>query len=117
MKRVAIPVVNGKLSEFFAQCNHYEIFEIEGVQIKRNEIKEPSVKEIAMLLPWVVSQGITDVIAYKVDKRIIELFAGYKINLYVGIKRGSPREIILDYLNGTLKSDKKIISEIMAGHE
>ncbi len=113
MKRVAIPVVSGKLSKYFAQCNHYEIFEIDGLDIKRDEIRVPSAKEIDMLLPWVSSQSITDVITYKVDKRILELFTNYKINLYVGIKIDSPREIIQDYLNGTLKSDKNIIAEIM----
>jgi predicted Fe-Mo cluster-binding NifX family protein len=117
MKRVAIPVVSGKLSEFFAQCNHYEIFEIDGTDIKKGEIKVPSGKEISTLLSWVSGQGITDVITYKVDRRIMELFATYKINLYVGIKMGPPREIIQDYLNGTLKSDKKIISEIMTQYE
>ena len=114
MKRVAIPVANGELSEFFAQCKHYEIFEIDGVEIKQNKIKVPAGKEINTLLSWVSCQGITDVITYKVDKRIMELFANYKINLYVGIKKGSPGEIIQDYLNGALKSDKNIISEIMA---
>ncbi len=114
MKRVAIPVVSGELSEFFAQCNHYEIFEIDGAEIKKGEIKVPSAKEISGLLSWISNQGITDVITYKVDKRIMEIFSNSKINLYVGIKRGSPGEIIQDYLNGTLKSDKKIISEIMA---
>lgn len=114
MKRVAIPVINGELSEFFAQCNHYEIFEIDGASIKRDAIKVPLGMDIAKLLSWVSSQGITDVITYKVDKRIMEMFTNYKINLYVGIKRGAPREIIQDYLNGALKSDKNIISEILA---
>ncbi|MCF8372462.1 MAG: hypothetical protein K9H64_12610 [Bacteroidales bacterium] len=113
MKRVAIPVTNGKLSEYFGQCSHYEIFEIDEEQIISNAIEIPSEKEISMLLPWISSRGITDVICYKVDKRIINLFSAHKVNLYVGIRMDVSQEIIENYLNGTLKSDKNIISEIM----
>jgi predicted Fe-Mo cluster-binding NifX family protein len=112
MKRIAVPLVNGKLSEFFGNCNHYEIFEVEGEHILSREIIASPNKEITLLPLWASSQGITDVITFKVDVRIMELFTSYKINLYVGINNESPEDIIQDYINGTLKSDEKIISEI-----
>lgn len=112
MKRIAVPLVNGKLSEFFGNCNHYEIFEVEGEHIINRKVIAPPNKKITMLPLWASSQGITDVITYKVDVRIMELFANHKINLYVGIGSNLPEEIIQDYINGTLKSDEKIISEI-----
>lgn len=113
MKRVAIPVINGKLSEYFGQCHHFEIFEIEGEKISSSSVEIPSVKDITMLLPWISGRGISDVISHKVDRGIINQFCNYKINLYVGIRMDAPLNIIADYLNGTLKSDKIIISEIM----
>ena len=112
MKRIAVPLVNGKLSEFFGNCNHYEIFEIDGDSIKKREILAPPDKDVTMLPSWASTQGITDVITYKVDVRIMELFTNYKINLYVGISNESPEDIIQEYINGTLKSNEKIISEI-----
>lgn len=117
MKRVAIPIQNGKLSESFGTCNHYEIFEINGDQVQITEIKIPAGKEMSELLSWVSDQGITDVISYKVDAQLLKLFANHKINMYVGIHQRTPKEIIQDYLNGSLKSDAVIISEIMTQTE
>lgn len=113
MKRVAIPVTYGNLSEYFGRCCHYEIFEIDGGQIKSSSIEIPSEKEITKLLPWIADRRISDVIAFKVDKRMVGMFCNYKINLYLGIQTESPHEIIQDYINGSLKSDGKIIAGIL----
>lgn len=114
MKRVAIPVVKGKLSEYFGQCNHYEIFEIDEDNVRSEEIEVPPREDITKLPEWAFSESITDIIAYKIDKRIITLFSGYKINVFVGIPISTPRKLIEEYINGNLKSDDKIILEIMA---
>lgn len=112
MKRIAIPVSEEKLSEYFGQCSHYEIFEIDMDIIHRKVAEIPPYNDITKLPEWVASQGITDVITYKIDKLIISLFMQNKINLFVGIKVNTPQAIIEEYLNGTLKSDYSIISEI-----
>jgi len=112
MKRVAIPVVKEKLSENFGQCNYYKIFEIDDGNIKSDSIEVPPDQDIINLPAWAAQQGITDVIVHKIDKRIISLFAGNKINLFVGVAVNSPGILIKDYLNGNLMSDEKIIKEI-----
>jgi len=114
MKRVAIPVFEGQLSEHFGQCDHYEIFEIDNATVK-NKVSEIPPKEYVTKLPeWASIEGITDIIVYRIDKRIITLFAPLRINLFVGIHIDTPRNLIEDYINGRLKSDEGIISEIMA---
>ncbi len=113
MKRVAVPVVKGQLSEHFGQCNHYEIFEIDNGNVKSEELEIPPKEDITKLPEWAAGEGITDIIAYKIDKRIITLFTPFRINLFVGIPINSPRNLIDDYINGRLKSDETIISEIM----
>jgi len=113
MKRVAVPVVKGHLSEYFGQCSHYEIYEIDGENVKSEEIEIPPKEDITKLPEWAASEGITDIIAYKINKRIITLFTSFRINLFVGIPINTPRNLIEDYINGRLKSDEKIISEIM----
>ncbi|MBA7519841.1 hypothetical protein ES705_11929 [subsurface metagenome] len=112
MERVAIPVVKGKLSEYFGHCNHYEIFEIDGENIQSNEIEVLPHHDITKLPEWAVQQGITDIIAYKVDKKFLSLFTGNKINLFIGVPINTPRILIEEYLSGNLKSDEKIIKEI-----
>jgi len=61
---------------------------------------------------WLEKQGVTDIIAYKVNRQIISLFASKKVNLFVGIPQQNPEKLIDDYLNGKLESDKKIIAEL-----
>lgn len=39
MKRIAVPVSKGQLSEYIGQCNHYEIFKIHDGNVKSEEIE------------------------------------------------------------------------------
>ena len=112
MKRVAIPVTNNQLSEFFGECNHYEIFEIDRGVPEKKSIEIPKGTDITELPGWLEKQGVTDVIAYKVNKKIISLFASKKVNLFVGGQVETPQKLIDEYLQGRLESDKKIITEI-----
>ncbi|MFA9392903.1 MAG: NifB/NifX family molybdenum-iron cluster-binding protein [Prolixibacteraceae bacterium] len=113
IKRVAIPVFNGKLSEYFGQCSQYEIVEIENDHVKSRVVVIPPTKDITQLPEWAANQKITDIITYKIDKRIIHLFTPFRINLFVGITIDAPRQLIKDYINGKLKSDQLIIAEII----
>jgi len=112
MRRVAIPISKNELSEFFGECNHYEIFEIEKEIVNQKMIEIPLNIDITELPKWLKNQGVSDVIAYKVNKKIISLFAANKVNLFVGIAKKSPKNLIDDYLQGKLESDKNIIEEI-----
>jgi predicted Fe-Mo cluster-binding NifX family protein len=112
MKRVAIPVSNKHLSEYFGECQHYEIFEVDGKVIGKKEAVFPSGTNTAELPAWLKEQGITDVIVNKVNPQIIGRFAGEKVNLFVGIPQNSPEELVEEWLEGKLESDEKVISEI-----
>lgn len=112
MKRIAIPIKEGKLSEYFGQCGYYEIFEIENDSVQSNTLEVPHVKDIEKLPEWIKYQGITDVIAHKIDKNIISLFSKLKVNLFIGIPINTTNILIDDCLNGQLKSDPDIIKEI-----
>ena len=112
MKRVAIPIKDNTLSDYFGTCNFYEIFEIEGESILKKAHVIPSGITAMELPKWLQKQGVTDVIAYKVDRNIISLFASKKVNLFVGVPVNKTQKLIDDYLNGKLESDKNIINEI-----
>jgi len=112
MKRVAIPISKNELSEFFGECNHYEIFEIEKETITQKLIEAPFEINILELPKWLKNQGISDVIVYKIHKKLITLFASNKVNLFVGVEKNTPQKLIEDYLQGKLESDKNIIAEI-----
>ena len=93
MKRIAIPVTNGTLSEYFGDCNHYEIFEIDRNTIINNEIDKPERKELMKLPEWITQMNITDVIAYKIEASIIDSLSGKKIDFFIGIPMKTPKKI------------------------
>ncbi len=112
MKRVAIPIVNNKLSENFGECNYYTIFEVDKKINSTKTTLLPDGIDVADLPQWLKGEGITDVITYKINRQIVNLFVAEKINLFLGIPIDSPENIINDYLQGKLVSDKKIIAEL-----
>lgn len=112
MKRVAIPVSNESLSEYFGECQHYQIFEVTGKTVDKKETVFPGVTSTSELPGWLKEQGITDVIVYKVNRQILNRFAAEKVNLFVGIPQNSPEKLIETWLEGKLESDERIISEI-----
>ncbi len=111
MKRVAIPIDKGRLCEFFEKCSHCEIFEIDGEKVKSTESEIPP-KKISQIPEWANQQGITDLITHKIDRKVIKLITEEKINLFIGINIDTSSKLIERYINGALKSDEKIISEI-----
>ena len=112
MKRVAIPIVNEQLSENFGECNYYTIFEVDKKVLSLKTSYLPAGVGSLELPSWLKGEGVTDVITYKINRQIINLFVAEKINLFLGIPIGTPEKIIDDYLQGKLVSDKKIIAEL-----
>jgi predicted Fe-Mo cluster-binding NifX family protein len=112
MKRIAIPMANDQLSENFGECNYYTIFEFDNNIKSTKTTYLPAGIDSIELPSWLKGEGITDVITYKINRKIITLFAAEKINLFLGIPISSPEKIIDDYLQGKLVSDKRIIAEL-----
>lgn len=113
MQRIAIPVINGKLSEFFGECNHYELFEITDGEIKRRDLQVPPKMLLEKLPDWASNKGITDILTYKIDKHIIMLFNKHKINLFIGVPINSPEILIEEFIAEKIESNQKIITEII----
>lgn len=112
MKRVAIPILNNKLSENFGECNYYTIFEIDKKINSAQKGILPEGIDSVDLPRWLKGEGVTDIITYKINRQLVNVFAAEKINLFLGIPIDSPEKIIDDYLQGKLVSDKKIIEEL-----
>ncbi|HBH47660.1 MAG TPA: hypothetical protein DDX98_03425 [Bacteroidales bacterium] len=112
MKRIAIPIKEGRLSEYFGQCDFCQIFDINKGMVEETTAVFLGEENSELLPEWASSLGITDIVTNKIRKQIIGLFTSCKINLFVGIEIQSPEAIINDYLDGRLRSNQEIISEI-----
>ena len=113
MKRVAIPISNNRLSEFFGECEHYEIYEVDGKITGRKTVVVPGGINSTELPAWLGKYGVTDVITFKVNPKIIRYFVSRKVNLYVGIPTDLPENLMKEYMLGRLESDERIIRELI----
>lgn len=112
MKRVAIPILNNQLSENFGECNYYTVFDVDKKIKSTKTTLLPAGIDAHDLPRWLKGEGISDVITYKINRSIVNLFVAEKINLFLGIPISSPEKIIDDYLQGKLVSDKRIVEEL-----
>lgn len=111
MAKVAIPVTKNLLSENFGDCSYYAIYEIDNKYVVGITREVPPKKAIKALSKWAEDSGISDVIVHGIDKSYVSYFSGTKINLFVGVNISEPEHLIEEYLNGTLQSNVKNISE------
>ncbi len=110
MKRIAIPILNGRLSKHFGECSHYMIFGVEESDIRSYNLEVPANSDLQNLPAWVAEQKITDIIAHNIDKRVIDLFARHKINVWVGAPDEAPALLFKEYLEGTLTSNENVLN-------
>ncbi len=113
MKRVAIPISKGLLSENFGQCNHYQIFTCINGCITAEDVQLPPKNDMEKMPDWAANVGITDIITHKIDKNIIGKFQLKRINLFVGVAIKSVSEILDEFVQGRLRSDESVITEIL----
>ena len=98
MKKIALPVKENKLSPHFGDCLHFKIYyEENGTIIKEDLILVPP--QQAELIPkWLIEKGVTDVIAAGIGLKPIEILNRNKINVFVGVKLESPKDLVQEYI-------------------
>ena len=50
MKRVAIPVTNGQLSEYFGECSEYVVYEMDDHKVRKAVLQIPDNRDIDIWL-------------------------------------------------------------------
>lgn len=103
-KCIAIPMENGVLCAHFGHCEKFAIVEVVNNQIVGvKEVTPP--EHVPGLYPrWIAQFGVTDVIAGGMGQRAIALFNQNKINVFIGVPQKQPKELVLDFLEGTLET-------------
>ncbi len=107
--RVAIPLVQGKLSLHFGHCDQFAVFEIDGGKqiVSRND-ETPPAHEPGVLPKWLHGMGVNVIIAGGMGQRAQQLFAQNGIKVVIGASSGAPEELVSAYLQNTLKTGENI---------
>lgn len=104
--KIAIPLVNGRLSMHFGHCERFAFIDVDSAEkkiLKREDIKPPP-HEPGLLPPWLVEQGARVIIAGGMGQTAQALFAQHGIQVVVGAPADTPERLIGHYLAGTLQA-------------
>lgn len=104
MKKIAIPLENGRLCVHFGHCQQFAILEVEEGKITNETYITPPPHEPGLLPGWLAQQGVTDVIAGGMGQRALGLFSMQNIAVNVGAEHKSPKELVNDLLNLSLQT-------------
>jgi len=104
--RIAIPVVEGRLSPHFGHCQSFELVDVDmeaGSIVAQTTVAAPD-HQPGLLPPWLAEQGAEMIIAGGMGSRAQSLFAQQGIRVVVGAEREEPKAIVERYLAGTLET-------------
>ncbi len=102
--RIAIPLVEGKLSLHFGHCEQFAILEIENKKIIGRNDGTPPAHEPGVLPKWLHEMGVNVIIAGGMGQRAQQLFNQNQIEVVVGASADTPENLASAYLGGTLQS-------------
>ena len=104
--KIAIPVVQGRLSAHFGRCEEFAIVEADGSSksIVGESRHQAPAHEPGLLPRWLHELGAEVIIAAGMGQRAQQLFAQNQITVVVGAPAETPEELASAYLAGTLQA-------------
>lgn len=108
--RIAVPLVQGKLSLHFGHCEQFAIIDVDSgsKNILSQELVEPPPHEPGVLPKWLAGLHVELIIAGGMGQRAQQLFAQNNIDVVVGAPDNEPQELISQYLTGRLQCGQNI---------
>ncbi|MFA5658100.1 MAG: NifB/NifX family molybdenum-iron cluster-binding protein [Oscillospiraceae bacterium] len=103
--RIAIPLVQGKLSLHFGHCDTFAVVDVDSTEknILNTEVFDAPSHEPGALPKWLCDMQVNLIIASGMGQRAQMLFEQYGINVMVGAQADTPQQVAESYLNGTLQ--------------
>ncbi|MDD2525161.1 MAG: NifB/NifX family molybdenum-iron cluster-binding protein [Bacteroidales bacterium] len=104
VRRIAIPVEYGRLCTHFGHCKFFYIASVNEKSVISEEIIKPPKHEPGLYPAWVSEKGATIVIAGGMGEKAQELFRKENIELFIGAEFKDPKDLVIDFLTGNLKT-------------
>ena len=108
--RIALPLAEGRLCMHFGHCEMFALVEVDPAskKILNTTMLEPPEHQPGLFPRWLHEQGANVIIAGGMGQRAQDLFAQNQIQVVVGAPADTPENLVLSYLNGTLKSGENV---------
>lgn len=100
--KYAIPCVDGQICMHFGHREKFAVLEEKEGEIISTEMLTPPPHEPGVLPKWLHEQGADVIIAGGMGQRAQSLFAQNNIKVVTGAQSGSPEDIVLAYVKGSL---------------
>ncbi len=101
-KIIAIPLVNGVLSEHFGHCQTFSIVYVVDNKIKEIKEFQPPEHTPGLYPRWIAQFGVTDVIVGGIGQKAIDLFNQHNINVFAGAPIKKAEELVNSFLENKL---------------
>jgi predicted Fe-Mo cluster-binding NifX family protein len=105
MRKIAIPMSNGKICDHFEKFQYFLIYDFKNPLCINEEIKHPPYHQVDKLILWFMAFGITDIIARGIDHEVIKKLNHNKIHVFVGVRDKNPEDLVRDYLKKNLETN------------
>ena len=102
--KVAVPTANGTLCSHFGHCEAFTIFEIQENEIVAETTHPTPVHQPGAYPRWLVSQGVTHVLAGGMGHKAISLFQQQNIDVKTGVPEKSARELVSAFIADKLET-------------
>lgn len=110
MKRIAIPVVDGKLSAHFGHAPLFYIYHTEKSEIVKEQMATPPPHEFGVIPNWLSEIEVTDLITGGIGPKAIDILNSKNINVFAGAPVDQPKQIIEKFLSGNLTTSANLCS-------
>lgn len=104
MKKLAIPVSEGRLTEHFGHTRLFQFFEIENDTILTSYTKEPPPHKEGALPKWLTEEKVTDLLASGIGPKAIKILDQNEICVHKNIEVADVERLAHDFINGDLKT-------------
>jgi len=108
--RIAIPVVEGRLSAHFGHCQEFAFVDVdpEAPKVMGKEMIAAPAHQPGLLPTWLAERGADVIVAGGMGNRAQDLFAKQGIEVVVGAPSEEPQTIAEQYVCGTLQTGDNI---------
>lgn len=108
--RIAVPMVDGKLSAHFGHCQQFALFDTDTEKrtILNKTVVDAPPHEPGLLPTWLHEKGADIILAGGMGSRARDLFGEKGIRVVVGASCEEVSKVVLDYLYDTLKTGENV---------
>ena len=108
--RIAVPIVNGEISEHFGHCEEFYLYDtdLDCNTVERKETLSAPPHQPGLLPRWLRDRGTDAIITKGIGSRAIALFQENDISVVAGTLTNDPEKAVADFLAKCLETDQNL---------